>query len=297
MLYPTSVGFISPTNGGINLGPGLPVDPALPAGKASLRQQRHRATATTARQSRQQHHVAVGPEVGGASGAAVLEFAVGDRGMKLANVSSSSSSGSKGSKGSKDGSRRRDGAEQPRAVGVIRRAPPPASTGGAAAAGRRRATYGSSLELRASARREGVSVEALMRSRAFVSRIKGLPKASWEAVLRELDRAEREEAAAVERSQKRRNLDPGGGAGRPRKARLAMAGESYAACLVYLAHSHRWREALGVLDHIRALGLTPDVKSVSSALNACGQAGQWQRCAVRCGAARCCALVRGGRCS
>lgn len=56
-----------------------------------------------------------------------------------------------------------------------------------------------------------------------------------------------------------------------------MAGEAYATCLMYMAHSLRWREALGILDHVRAFGITPDVKSVSAALNACGQAGEWQR--------------------
>lgn len=140
-------------------------------------------------------------------------------------------------------------------------------------------------------------MEALARSRAFVAEIKSLPKCgTWQTVLRELAKAETEEAryrrregAAVrgkEGSQGRQDGDAAaggstssssGGGGGINKTRVAMAGDAYATCLMYMAHSLRWKEALGILDHIRAFGVTPCVKSVSAALNACGQAGEWER--------------------
>ncbi|CAM9656635.1 unnamed protein product, partial [Ectocarpus sp. 12 AP-2014] len=130
--------------------------------------------------------------------------------------------------------------------------------------------YGSPEEVEACAKKEGVSVRALRsRSRALVRRIKRIPKteSSWEAALRELDRAEREEARHRRREQdQQNNNDDAGQDGEP----LDLM----------------WREALGLLYHIRALGITPNVKSVSATLNACGQAGQWQRCLELLGEAR-----------
>ncbi|CAM9961824.1 unnamed protein product, partial [Ectocarpus sp. 8 AP-2014] len=134
--------------------------------------------------------------------------------------------------------------------------------------------YGSPEEVEASANKEGVSVRALRRSRALVRRTKRIPKteSSWEAALRELDRAEREEARHRRREQdQQNNNDDAGQDGEPLD--LMRAGS-------------RWREALGLLYHIRALGITPNVKSVSATLNACGQAGQWQRCLELLGEAR-----------
>lgn len=74
-----------------------------------------------------------------------------------------------------------------------------------------------------------------------------------------------------------------------------MVGEAYATCLNYMSHSLRWREALGILDHIRAFGVTPNAKSVSAALNACGQAGEWERYVCACTAVLS-IFLRCGRC-
>lgn len=75
-------------------------------------------------------------------------------------------------------------------LGVVRRVVG-AREASAAAGG---PVYGSPLELEASAEQEGVSVAALVRSRAFVKRIRGMRKfGSWEKALEELDQAEREE--------------------------------------------------------------------------------------------------------
>lgn len=59
--------------------------------------------------------------------------------------------------------------------------------------------------------------------------------------------------------------------------RVGMADRSYEACLAHMVRSLRWQEAIDLLDHMRSLGITPDVRCVSLALNACFRAGKWER--------------------
>lgn len=333
MLVPASMAFIAPSTGGVQLGPVLPFGPAL-RGKVSLMS--HRVISGISTET-DPHGLAPTvsaavpgpPEAeGGGSVAAAHAAAVAD--LCLEGTADGSSSNSNMRSDGDDGQLEGTGGG-----GVVAVASTAAASGSstttttriAATATRPPAAdndhdppppppYGSPLELKASAQREGVTVEALSRSRAFVAKIKSLPKfGTWETVLRELAKAEKEEARVRQREeeaaaaaaeeegsreegqglqQKGQGGDDaaglgsaGGGNERKKKARrAAMAGEAYATCLMYMSHSLRWREALGILDHVRAFGITPDVKSVSAALNACGLAGEWERC-VRCGEMTC----------
>ncbi|CAM9754448.1 unnamed protein product [Scytosiphon promiscuus] len=184
----------------------------------------------------------------------------------------------------------KDGASSPpphARPGVVRRV---TGTGQASAAARQ-PVYGSPLELEVSAKREGVSVSALVRSRSFVKKIRGLRKfGSWEKALRDLDQAEREEWRVRQREQggvagsrhggvvDLTSTGTGSDGAGSSTMRVGMADRSYEACLAHIVRSLRCEEALGLLDHMRSLGITPDVRCVSLALNACGRAGQWERC-------------------
>lgn len=118
------------------------------------------------------------------------------------------------------------------------------------------------------ATRSNVGGAVDFRSRWLVSKINQMPGYDWAGVLRELENVEQAsklDASSVE----------------------SVSLAAYAACLCHIAKCARWKEALEVLERIRAAGFTPDELCVGAALRACNQAGQWQRTLQLLGRARC----------